>query len=643
MPEIQLDEYASPNFLSHHARIDQYQIYSLISDDIDSAGAVTTANEGIIYPIPDGFVRAIFLLNGQFTGAEFFGEAITRQASRKSRTQDSITENLGCSAFQSFDVYGKIPIDFAAIAQAFPVRKPALLTLNIPGSGIPDRAIAIEKEQASYKDLITGKPVDSINGQILDSRQLPIYYRGRATSSREIQYGYYRSNDRETHPNLKHSLDWLSGVIEVKLGQSYQLPINNPVLGTLMIDAQTAEEIINRPGDYPLNLVRYGANLQELVKGWNELYTPPIEASNRPWADAYTVTVSLAAFPEGFDPGTYWTHAFTTTGEAAPYNAITFKSETNYVPKTRILAANNDRWHYGTLTVSSNPPSENHPVFNTDDYSLFYTPNADGSIGSYIMDSPRLLEIHRALDAAKYASDPDDPNGGPRVVTLGWMIEKLTNFVGIRRKPNGKFLSSAEADKYKRTRLNNPKWTAGQYAFDEWGDRGLAIPYLPTAYKDGQRQDNQFDLVHDLPQLLQALHDQIDASQGIQHSAEIRLPIGQQVQAYPNQGAMLIDLAARMIEVQAMAERMMVMDVETSNTVRELFPGIGIPTATKSVSVEIGGKPKRIYYPAFQQGKGSILDQLGELAINIGIILGVLMPRGGKDERLNPFERKPKR
>jgi hypothetical protein len=642
MPEIQLDEYVSPLFLPHHARIDQYQIYSLIIDDIESTGVITTSNDGIVYPIPDQFVRAIFLVNGQFEGAEFFGQTITIEASRKSSQQDSITENLGCSAFQSFDVHGKIPIDFSVIARAFPVKKTARLAENIPGSGVPGGARVTEKEQASYRDLITGKPVDPLNGQILDYRKLPIYYRGLASSSREIKYGYYRANDRETHPKLRHSLDWLSGAIEVQQGQLYHLPINNPVLGTLLIDSQTAGELVNRDGDFPLNLVRHGANLGALVEQWNELYSTPPEPPPRPWADEYVVNVSLGAFPANFEQGTFWTHAFIATGVSAPPEAVTFRSESSYLPRIRILAANNDRWKYGTLTGSSDPPGSDHPIFNVDDYDLFYKPNPDGSIGSYIMDSPRLLEIHRALDAAKYASDPDDPNGGPRVVTLGWMIEKLTNFVGIRRKPNGKFLSGTEAEKYKRTRLNNPKWAAGQYAFDEWGDQGLAIPYLPTAYKDGHRQDNQFDIVHDLPQLLQALHDQIDASQGIQHSAEIRLPIGQQVQAYPNQGAMLIDLATRMIEVQAMAERMMVMDVETSNTVRELFPGIGIPTATKSVSVEIGGKPKRIYYPAFQQGKGSILDRLGELAINIGIILGALMPRGGKDERLNPFERKPK-
>jgi hypothetical protein len=41
---------------------------------------------------------------------------------------------------------------------------------------------------------------------------------------------------------------------------------------------------------------------------------------------------------------------------------------------------------------------------------------------------------------------------------------------------------------------------------------------------------------------------ELDLSIGMQHSGAIRLPVGDQVQAYPNQAAMLQDLSARSIE-----------------------------------------------------------------------------------------------
>jgi hypothetical protein len=636
---ITSDEYASSSFIPHHAKIDQYQIYSLIVDDFRVETINTISTEGRSYPIPDGFVRAIYLNgSGGYDGSYVIGEIQSVVAEKKiTRTIAASTD--GMVTFQSFSPVGKIPIDFSAIAKQFPARRPGSIAVNDPGLFYAAEARISEPQRASYRDLITGRPTDDATGLLIDSRTLPAYYQGVATSTRKIRWGYYRKNNLETHPNVAHSLDWLTGELSVVVGQGYRLPINNPALGTLTIDNQTAGELIELPNNYPLDLIRVGANLGQLISGWDALYTvpPPINRS-RPWADGYTTSFGLGMFPPGFEAGTFWEYAFTSGGQGAPTNAIRQLIESTYIPRTRILAANNDRWNHGSFTANSDPPGSTHGACEVNEYELFYQPNADGSIGSYTMDSPRLLEIHLSLDAGKFALDD---LGQPRVTNLGWYIERLGWFVGLRRQKDGKFLTAAQAEKYQRTRLNKPTWPAGQYSDSEWGNRGMAIPYLPASYENGQRQDNQWDLVHDLPQLLQALHDQIDASQGIQHNGEIRIPVGGKVQSYPNQGAMLTDLAMRAIELQAMAEKMLVMDVETSNSVRELFAGIGIPVASKSVPVQIGGKTREIYYPAFQVGKGSILDRLTALAQNIGIILGALMPRNTKDERMNPFERKP--
>jgi hypothetical protein len=86
-----------------------------------------------------------------------------------------------------------------------------------------------------------------------------------------------------------------------------------------------------------------------------------------------------------------------------------------------------------------------------------------------------------------------------------------------------------------------------------------------------------------------------------------------------------------------------VMSIETSNTVRELFPAIGIPTSTKAVTIDIGGKKQNIYYPAFQAGKGSIRDLLGAIATNLGIMAGQMAPGGQRDNRMNPFAKGKKK
>jgi hypothetical protein len=222
------------------------------------------------------------------------------------------------------------------------------------------------------------------------------------------------------------------------------------------------------------------------------------------------------------------------------------------------------------------------------------------------------------------------------------MIMKVGEVLGIRRKPSGKYLDKLDQAKFDRTRLNSHRWSVGDYDLNSWGNKGYALRHLPTAYENGQGQDNQYDLIHDLPQLLAAILDQIDLGQGIQHTAEIRLKVGNRVQYYQNVGQLTIDLAARVIELESMVEKMAVMQIETANSMQELFPGIGIPVATKSVSIELGGKRQQVFYPGFQAGKGSIRDVLGSIAVNVGILLGQLMPQKTKDKRWNPFDRKPK-
>jgi hypothetical protein len=82
------------------------------------------------------------------------------------------------------------------------------------------------------------------------------------------------------------------------------------------------------------------------------------------------------------------------------------------------------------------------------------------------------------------------------------------------------------------------------------------------------------------------------------------------------------------------------MGIESGNTLRELFPGIGIPVTTKSVHVEIGGKAKEIFYPAYQQSKPSIRQMLGSLEEQAAIIFGALMPRKNLIKALNPWSKK---
>jgi hypothetical protein len=510
-------------------------------------------------------------------------------------------ESGQCIAFQSFDPHGKILQDFSIFVDNYPA-------LSING-------------KSNYLHLIAGNPFDS--RAILNTLSFT------ATQTEIVTLSYYRRNEYETHPKISYTLDWFERVYHFKQGRNYQIDFANIVLGTLLASSANFKSIVsnyNEPGKIP-GIYLFSDNIQNLIDYWNSLYPPPVPIDYSKTADHYTLTDTTPIPPE----------------------AVYQISVSTSVALTRVMAANNDKWGYGTNVIAKNRPPNNHQIFQFDHQKLFETPQSDGSYGEYMTDSPRILElwqtipkivnIWNAIDAETYGEDPDQP-GIKRVANLGWGIMKIMEVLGIRRQPNGKYLTTAESKKYERTRENAPTWKQGDYGIDEWGKFGMASRYLPTTYKDGQRQDDQWDIVHDFPQLLASKIDQLDHALNIQHGSEIRIPVGKEVQAYPNQGAATIDTAARIIQLERMVEQLLVMNIETSNSVRELFPGIGIPITTKAVKVDVGGQIRDIQYPGYQQSKPSMAESIGSLKSNLAIALGALMPRKSpKKNPLNPWSK----
>jgi hypothetical protein len=623
--QLAQDTTRSPQFDDLHARLDNYQIYSLAWCDQLITGTETAHQIAVSLPAEEQ--QQVYQYYG-VTPYETNHPAIITSG----MVSEISNEARSCIAFQSFDPAGIIPFDFAELVSAFPSYSPRSISyyyspFSRPNFGGPTRYLSIDhaigRRRADYRSLITGNA--------LDSRSIPLV-QGTATSTRRIKFGCYQKNTLETHPSLLASLDWQIGTVEVLAGESYMLRVI-PVLGTLVVDNQTRAELIastTAPNTYPLKYL-FSDQLSDLFTEWDALYPMPAPTPPPPEPLASTLVIDEAVEFIA-DARTYVTLGQTTRVR-----------DLQPEPIVRVMAANNDYWGYGSSTQPKNRPPNDHGLFSFDHQQLFETLQPDGSYGIYMTDSPRILEIHAALEAGTYATYIDE-NGQqlPRVANLGWLIEKMSNILGLRRKPSGKYLDKVDQAKYDRTRLNSPKWAQGDYDLNSWGNKGYALRHLPTSYEKGQRQDNQYDLVHDLPQLLAAVLDQIDLGQGLQHTAEIRMKVGKEVQSYPNVGQLTIDLAARVIELEALVEKMVVMQVETSNSVRELFPGIGIPVATKSVSIDIGGKQQQIFYPGFQAGKGSILDSLSAIKMNLGIALGQLMPQKKPDSRWNPFDRKPK-
>lgn len=479
--------------------------------------------------------------------------------------------------------------------------------------------VSTDAEKANYMSLVTG--------YYLDSRSKPPKPTVTPAISELIRIGFYRQNGLEPIPGLV-SIDWVEYDLRLIKNKQIVLPLIDVVLGTMYI-LRGSSQLVTLLSETPVNVTTYYQYSDYLPQAIPNLFAA--------WDQIFSGVPDIIS-------GNIGTSIYRT-------------DTSNEVGRTlRGLGANNDWWGQDPTIYPDINYDPAHPMMAIDNlraYNWHISPQTEG-VGTLIMDSTRIIQtlallenfsdrlklVEQALESNTYGQDPDHP-GEPRVVNLGWLIKEIGNKIGIRRKPNGTFLTTTEQAKYKRNRLNSPKWSAGEYETNGWGRTGYALRHLPTAYKDGFRQDNQYDLVHDIPQLIEALIDQLDLGQGLQHTSEIRIKVGKQTQSYANVGQLMTDLAIRMIEMEALVEKLTVMGIETGNSVRELYPGIGIPVATKSVGIDIGGKLRQVYYPGFQAGKQSIADRLVAIAVNLGILIGQFMPSNAKAS-WNPFNRKPK-
>jgi hypothetical protein len=513
------------------------------------------------------------------------------------------------------------------------------------------------------------EPVSDFNWEKLVVNGV-VKFSGIASASTILTYRYWARNPYEGHPSINLTADYRIVTIPLVRGEQFTIEMHYPIAQTLVINSASLGQLTpdnSEPiaGYRPAGFNEYLVGSTTYAEYLRPLYPPPpvtAQPDQPPdhsrFAAVYWAKILVPRFT-GDSAGSAGGGEIQFDGNVVPASTeYTGYRETYELPemKYQVLSATNNIWGWAVTEFGYPDLDAQLPPLplGTTIESLHYDLQPDGDFGTIIMDSPRtqqtlaLLErlsdriklLEQALESNTYGQDPDNL-GEPRVVNLGWLVNEIATKLGIRRKPNGSFLPAAEQAKYKRNRLNSPKWGAGEYEVNGWGKTGYALRHLPTAYKDGFRQDNQYDLVHDIPQLFEALIDQIDLGQGLQHTSEIRIKVGKQTQSYANVGQMMTDLAIRMIEMEALVEKLTVMGIETGNSVRELYPGIGIPVSTKSVSINIGGKLKQVYYPGFQAGKQSIVDRLVAIAMNLGILIGQFMPSNGKAS-WNPFNRQPK-
>jgi hypothetical protein len=287
------------------------------------------------------------------------------------------------------------------------------------------------------------------------------------TVTEDFTIRYYRQNKLESHPDV-NSLDWRFYQLSAIKGQPLFLPLIDVAFGSLSISSESIKQQLSSIG---------------LGYKWSDFYFENIDLTWNSWVNFYNsydlVTedkVSIGKAEADFISGFY---------------------EAYQLPIVRILAANNNCW-LNDFNVYTDLNADTFRSESRSDYLLHIKPQFDNGlpkgVGTLKMDSPRIIEIHKALNADKYAFNDLD-NTKDRVSTLGYYIDKISSLLGHRVDANGEVDLKKEAEIVPQI-LNKPKWKQGDTSYSQYcfGKKGIVIPSLPTSYDKSGKLLEQYHI-----------------------------------------------------------------------------------------------------------------------------------------------------
>ena len=142
---------------------------------------------------------------------------------------------------------------------------------------------------------------------------------------------------------------------------------------------------------------------------------------------------------------------------------------------------------YDKVVVSNNSDSVSI-VAESNNFEITFTrphfdPDTDN--GDIMPDSQRLIEIHSALQADKFAYDEDNPTS-LRVANIGYYVERLARILGISVNSDGSLRQVRQRMTFDPNQKPLPAgWTRGQWSINNGGDSQGQEGGLSTEERDG--------------------------------------------------------------------------------------------------------------------------------------------------------------
>ena len=457
---------------------------------------------------------------------------------------------------------------------------------------------------SSYKP---NKPnyLSLVAGYEMDPRKIPSKPKIISPITGLIKIEYYQNNPSEAIPNLK-SIEWRKYQVKVKAGQIVTLPITNLVLGTLRVSSSIKSLISQLPtlsGDYPWTSA-FKEDIGQLFGVWKAIYAASPLTNNQP-----------------------------DTSTLASITSVT-STQTSEISRTvRRISANNNWANNQPLDYLNSDlnPLATHPMFMLDETRTFgyhFVAQPDGSRGTLIMDSPRVVEtrekvgqISIAIDAEKFSVNELNPDE-LRVSTLGWHINRQSEIWGIRVDANGKINETTEKSDQIRSHADGSESNNVQeYNPNCFGSKGMLIRHLPNKFTPSGVAAGGYRRIHDIPQLLSELHEQANIAVGYQEGTAIEVLIDGQTYRYPNQLALLTELLITSKQTVTYSKGAFFSSLVSEQSIKEVISGLGLRTVDKFLEFEIAGKAVKLYYKGISASQ-SLRRKLSEISTNVAMTLG---------------------
>jgi hypothetical protein len=239
------------------------------------------------------------------------------------------------------------------------------------------------------------------------------------------------------------------------------------------------------------------------------------------------------------------------------------------------------------------------------------------------IDLSKLIDqLHKCLEADKYALNLEGDN--PVKITLAKYLTRISALMGYRPQPDGTYSIEKEKTLVRRPLQGKQAIDNQKSGGNHFADEAMLVRRLPNKFRRGKLSDGGVVRIHDLPQLMLEILDQLNLSLGLQEAANLTLQTkGKQV-TYPNQTALLADLAIGQSQAIEFSKKAMFASLVAQQQTSELIAGIGLPVISKTMPIKQDKSTYTLPYWAIAPNH-SITRSIDTVAYNVGIVTGQLI------------------